>query len=206
MTASRVTVNTWAIEDADGNKLRRRVVAALHAGEGGGSVDGLLIAKWAEATTDATTGIATFQLYSNDDIDQAGSFYSFTVCDVDPTVVRRYEIPAGAEVDLPDLTEVEPVGFSGYVPNPASGADGDVLTVAADGTYQLGAVDGASVESGSGAELLKSATVVAAWEAAASAYGVQPGITAGFSSILPYIVSDSGATVPGVLDNAASLF
>lgn len=128
MPASRVTVNTWAVTDADGNKLRRRVVAVLHAGEGGGSVDGLLIAKWAEATTDATTGIATFQLYSNDDIDQAGSFYSFTVCDVDPTVVRRYEIPAGAEVDLPDLTEVEPVGFSGFVPNPSTGTSGQVLT------------------------------------------------------------------------------
>lgn len=205
MTASRVTVNTWAVEDADGNKLRRRVVAVLHAGEGGGSVDGLLIAKQAEATTDPTTGIATFQLYSNDDLDQAGSFYSFTVCDVDPTVVRRYEIPAGAEVDLPDLTEVEPVGFSGYVPNPASGADGDVLTVGADGTYQLGSVDGASVESGSGAELFKSASTVAAWEATATALGVQPGLRDGFSSVLPYLVTDTGATMPGALDNAASV-
>lgn len=205
MPASRVTVNTWAVTDADGHKLRRRIVAVLHAGEGGGSVDGLLIAKQAEATTDATTGIATFQLYSNDDIDQAGSFYSFTVCDVDPTVVRRYEIPAGAEVDLPDLTEVEPVGFSGYVPNPASGSDGDVLKVASDGTYQLGSVDGASVESGSGAELFKSASTVAAWEATASALGVQPGLRDGFSSVLPYLVTDTGATMPGVLDNAASV-
>ena len=31
MPASRVTVNTWAVTDADGNKLRRRVVAVLHA-------------------------------------------------------------------------------------------------------------------------------------------------------------------------------
>ena len=205
MPASRVTVNTWAVTDADGNKLRRRIVAVLHAGEGGGSVDGLLIAKQAEATTDPTTGIATFQLYSNDDIDQAGSFYSFTVCDVDPTVVRRYEIPAGAEVDLPDLTEVEPVGFSGFVPNPASGTDGDVLTVGADGTYQLGAVNGASVESGSGAELFKSASTVAAWEATATALGVQPGQRDGFSSVLPYLVTDTGATMPGALDNAASV-
>lgn len=193
MPASRVTVNTWAVEDADGNKLRRRIVAVLHAGEGGGSVDGLLIAKWAEATTDATTGIATFQLYSNDDIDQAGSFYSFTVCDVDPTVVRRYEIPAGAEVDLPDLTEVEPVGFSGYVPNPASGSDGDVLKVASDGTYQLGPISGASVES---AETVRPLVLGADWCLVADrAIGVNRWADQGRAGIDGHLGGDAPAVV-----------
>lgn len=145
MPASRVTVTTWAVVDTEGNPIRRRVVAQLHAGEGSATVDGLLIAQRSEAMTDPDTGLATFQLYANDDLDQANTWYSFTVDNVDPAVTRKYEIPTGATADLAELDQVEPAGTFGFFPAPTAGTSGQYLrtdgSTAAWDTIGIGDVD-----------------------------------------------------------------
>lgn len=138
MTA-RTTV-TWTITDGEGNPIRRAVVAQLHAGLNGGSVDGLAIVDKVTAVSDLDTGVVTFQLYPNASLDDPeGSHYSFTVDNVSPQVVRYYEVPvSGSTVDLDDLDQLTPSEPPVAIPKASTGNEGDVLTVTS-GRYALAA-------------------------------------------------------------------
>lgn len=140
MTARTVT---WSILDANSTPARRTVVCHLHAGEGGGDVVAGSIVSEVRTQSDGITGVVSFSLEPNANIEPAGSWYSFTVDHTTPTVVRHYLIPTGTgSVDLDDLTQIELAPPGVQIPK-ASTDPGKYLRSKDDGSgYELVATVG----------------------------------------------------------------
>jgi len=128
------TTVTIAAVTPDGEPAAyRRVIVQLIHGGAGGTVDGNLIADRSTVRLDAA-GEGSIDLYPNAAISPANTYYSFTVDNSSPTIVRLVSVPASGPVSWTDAgVLLEDPSPPTVVPGPDGGTVGQVVSVVDDG-------------------------------------------------------------------------